>query len=145
LLCLLTLNKINLDQGFSDRRVRGEDQDGDGRARRGEGINPNIYAFGTTDGGVLDLLKAPAQESLNSGSNSQDLLNENDYTTAPEAGGSIGFESNYGKITSELDGLATGPLSNFNESPNNINNTYGEDGTLIDKYIWGDTNSNAPG
>ncbi len=119
--------------GFSDRRVRGE------------GINHNIYAFGTTDGGVLDLLKAPAQESLNSGSNSQDLLNENDYTTAPEAGGSIGFESNYGKITSELDGLATGPLSNFNESPNNINNTYGEDGTLIDKYIWGDTNSNAPG
>ena len=125
---------------YEDRRVKSASN----RAID-SGTNGKLYAFEDGEGGIQDLLNASAQDSLNSGANGQDFVNENDYTTAADAGGTIGFESNYGKITSELDGIATGPLTNFGESPNNITNAYGEDGTFIDKYIWGDTKNNAPG
>lgn len=109
-----------------------------------DGTNGNLYAFEDGEGGIQDLLNAPAQDSLNSGANGQSV-SEGDYTVAPEAGGSVGFESNYGKITSELDGIATGYGSGFDEDTFSNIAEFGEDSSRVTQYIWGDTGSNAPG
>jgi hypothetical protein len=116
--------------GFKDDRVKGEDQNSNGTVEKGEGINPNIYAFGTVDGGIIDFLNKNQDVELDG---------DNRYVDSDFDVNTPISQSNY-----RLDGLINS--SGFGDSPNNVPPSYGEDGTYVDKFIWGDDNaSNAPG
>jgi len=55
--------------GFQDDRVKGDAPSEEDKAKKGSALNANIYAFGTTDGGVLDLLNESPENSPISQSN----------------------------------------------------------------------------
>lgn len=116
--------------GFKDTRVRGEDQNLNGDVEKGEGLNPNIYAFGTVDGGIIDFINNSISIDFNNSDSSEPNEFEPNHLIS---------QSNY-----RLEGLVEN--SGFDESPSSVAPSYGEDGSYVDKYIWGDeTPSNAPG
>jgi len=120
--------------GFSDRRVRGEDQDGDGRARRGEGLNPNIYAFGNNNGGVIDFLNVTTSNPNGNG----DI---NDETTFTDGLGTVDENTPISQSNYKLDGL----ISEAGFNGRTDSDTSPLDFTDFDgvtKYSWGDTNDN---
>ena len=81
------------------------------------GTNGNIYAYSTPNGGgVIDLLNSNTPNSPN-------------YPVA---------NSNH-NLSESINN------SGFNESPNEGVHEYGEDGSKVDKYIWGDKKNNKPG
>jgi len=132
--------------GFQDDRVRGGDTASDAdKAQKGSGINSNIYAFGDGDGGIIDLINAPdPQVNTDAPPYIGDLPNPAFIGAVADAINATAFEGQFGKITSENN-----PKLNpeFQESPSLLKSPeYGEDGTLVDTYIWGDkTPANKPG
>ena len=80
------------------------------------GTNANIYAYSDNNGGVIDLLNSNTPDSPN-------------YPVA---------NSNH-NLSKSINN------SGFNESPNEGVYEYGEDGSKVDKYIWGDKKNNKPG
>lgn len=119
--------------GFSDDRIRGGDDQYDENGKRtekatkGSGINPNIYAFGTTDGKVIDFLNSNV-----------DLDGDGNIS-----GNEVGVNYPISQSNYNLSGLING--AGFGESLNG-ESEYGEDGSYVTQYIWGDDNpSNLPG
>lgn len=117
--------------GFSDSRIKGTDTNGDGTVQRGEGINANIYAFGTTDGKVIDFLNITNSNPNGSG---EDVILENNINTPIS-------QSNYnldGLIeNSGFNGVTAGEVSPFDY----LSYTNDGQGTST-KYSWGDVKDN---
>jgi hypothetical protein len=104
---------------FQDDRVKGGNNASEAdKTQKGIANNPEIYAFGTSEGGIIDFLNKSEG-------------NVNDSNTPIS-------QSNY-----KLSGLIDD--SGFGESLNG-ESEYGEDGTHVTQYIWGDDNpANLPG
>jgi len=92
----------------------------DSRISKGEntegGTNGNIYAYSDNTGGVIDLLNSNTPDSPN-------------YPVANSS-------HNLSKSIHN---------SGFSGTPNEDVCEYGEDGSKVDKYIWGDKKNNKPG
>jgi len=93
--------------GFQDDRVKGENQSDEEKVRKGSALNSNIYAFEAGDGGI------------------EDLINTNDS----------GFETEHGKITSELKG-------GFNDQFGDLENTHRLD-NVKNGFSWSDDFNNS--
>lgn len=110
--------------GFRDDR--------NGLAKPVEGVNPNLYAFGTVDGGVIDFLNKPNQTITDddNGPSRDDNNNPNSTKGFDDINNPIS-QSNY-----RLESLIEN--SGFNESPNDYQ-SYGFDNSTT-KFSWGDDN-----
>lgn len=112
--------------GFVDGRTADKDQDGGG-----VGINADMYAFGTSDGKVIDFLNNNLSVDFNGDKSIIEGDGEYDVNSPIS-------QSNY-RLSELVDN------SGFGESLNG-ESQYGEDGSYVTQYIWGDDRpANLPG
>lgn len=108
------------------------------------GTNGQLYAFESAERGrILDLLNtAPPVVNSTNEPFINGIPNPAFTIDAVNAVNETQFENTYGKITSEIDGSFA---DDFGIGPNDNVFEYGEDGSFVNKYIWGDDNNNRPG